>query len=64
MALKAGNGIQCPKCKDKIYSDYTHDFKECSCGYCFVDGGYDYLRCGYAADAVPKVVKRPKKKSK
>lgn len=57
---KRGDGIQCPKCKDKIYSDSVHDFKYCSCGYCFVDGGYDYLRCGWeSGDKAPKTVKRP-----
>lgn len=56
---KTGKGIQCPKCKDKIYSDYTHDFKYCSCQTCFVDGGYDYLRYGYDGK-IPKVVCRPR----
>ena len=27
-----------------IESEYRHDYKECSCGACAVDGGHDYLR--------------------
>lgn len=65
MENKAGNGIQCPRCKQKIYSEYTHDFHYCDCGYCFVDGGYSYLRygwseCKFPGFGVPKIVKRPK----
>jgi hypothetical protein len=33
------NGIQCPNCKDIIYSRAGHDFRYCTCGECFVDGG-------------------------
>ena len=35
------------KCGDIIESKYTHDFKECSCKSCFVDGGHEYLRRGF-----------------
>ena len=37
-------GIYCTKCKELLYSVTTHDYRECSCGLCFVDGGKDYLR--------------------
>ena len=41
------NAIQCNVCGDIIESEYTHDFKWCSCGNCAVDGGHSYLkRCG------------------
>lgn len=41
------NVIQCNVCGDIIESEYTHDFKWCSCGNCAVDGGHSYLkRCG------------------
>lgn len=40
-------GIQCPRCDEKLWSKYTHDFHYCGCGYCFVDGGRDYLRYGW-----------------
>ena len=40
------NRIKCLKCGDVIESSTVHDFKGCSCGACFVDGGTDYLRRG------------------
>jgi hypothetical protein len=36
--------IQCPNCKDIIYSRARHDFRDCSCGDCAIDGGFDYNR--------------------
>ncbi len=47
--------IQCPKCKDIIYSRARHDFHKCSCGRIHVDGGFDYLRYGWNND-----IKQPK----
>lgn len=41
------NVIQCKHCGDVIESTYTHDFKWCSCGKVFVDGGHEYGRRGY-----------------
>ena len=41
------NAIQCNLCGDIIESTYRHDFVECSCKACFVDGGRDYQRIGY-----------------
>ena len=38
------NKIKCKKCGDVIESTYTHDYKQCSCGGCAVDGGHEYLR--------------------
>ena len=40
------NRIKCLKCGDIIESKYTHDWVQCSCGACFVDGGHDYMRVG------------------
>ena len=40
------NRIKCLKCGDVIESTYRHDFVQCSCGACFVDGGHDYMRVG------------------
>lgn len=40
------NRIKCLKCGDIIESEYTHDWVQCSCGACFVDGGHDYMRVG------------------
>lgn len=41
------NGLKCPRCHDEIYSMHRHDFRWCSCHYCFIDGGRDYLRYGF-----------------
>lgn len=41
------NTIQCKHCGDVIESKYTHDYQECSCGMCAVDGGCEYLRRCY-----------------
>ena len=38
------NCIRCNICGDVIESTYRHDYVECSCGACAVDGGHDYLR--------------------
>ena len=40
------NRIKCKHCGDVIESYHVHDYKECSCGACFVDGGRQYLRRG------------------
>lgn len=41
------NAGRCKLCGDIIESKYTHNFVECSCGKCSVDGGLSYLRrCG------------------
>jgi hypothetical protein len=40
------NSIQCNKCKDIIVSVHRHDFRWCSCGAIFIDGGLDYSRRG------------------
>lgn len=42
------HGILCPRCDEKIWSRYGHDFRSCGCGYCFIDGGQsEYRRIGY-----------------
>lgn len=38
------NAIQCKLCGDIIESTYTHDYVECKCRACVVDGGHEYLR--------------------
>jgi hypothetical protein len=40
-------GVICPHCKQLIVSEHRHDMRFCFCGYCFVDGGQDYLRYGW-----------------
>lgn len=42
------NAIQCPHCRDIIFSRTRHDHRSCSCGKVFIDGGRDYERVGYA----------------
>ena len=39
--------IQCPRCKDKIFSRAHHDCHHCSCGACMIDGGFEYSRVGF-----------------
>ena len=41
------NAIKCNHCGDVIESVHVHDFKWCSCGTVFVDGGKDYCRRGF-----------------
>jgi len=41
------NAGKCGLCGDEIESTYRHDYKACSCGNLFVDGGHDYQRYGY-----------------
>ena len=38
------NAIQCKLCGDIIESTYRHEYIQCKCGACAVDGGHDYLR--------------------
>jgi len=51
------NAIQCPKCKDIIYSRARHDFRGCTCGEVYVDGGFDYMRVGFKKKS-PRHVKK------
>jgi hypothetical protein len=49
--------IECPLCKDLIYSRANHDFHSCTCGNITVDGGpnskYGRHSC---AKGIPKAV--------
>lgn len=38
--------IQCPNCKDTLYSRARHDWNICTCGDTFIDGGFEYVRIG------------------
>ena len=44
------NSVRCNLCGDIIESTFRHHYVECSCGACFVDGGHDYQRIGYAEE--------------
>lgn len=46
------NVIKCNRCGDVIESFSRHDFKYCSCGSVFVDGGLDYARRGFKNNAI------------
>ena len=37
-------GKYCPDCKELIYSVERHDYRNCKCGKCSVDGGKDYYK--------------------
>lgn len=41
------NKARCKKCNDIIESKHEHDFKRCSCGSIFIDGGTDYQKYGW-----------------
>ena len=41
------NAIQCNLCGEIIESKHRHDYVECKCGACAVDGGQNYLRRSY-----------------
>ena len=41
------NAIRCNICGEEIESKHRHDYVECKCGACAVDGGHDYLRRCY-----------------
>jgi hypothetical protein len=38
--------IRCKLCDEVIQSTHRHDFRSCTGGHVFVDGGRDYLRFG------------------
>jgi hypothetical protein len=54
--LRKHTGVECRMCGDRIFSEYTHDFKYCKCGETFVDGGYSYMR--YGGNIMPNYVER------
>ena len=41
------NALHCPVCDDVIFSRARHDYHSCTCGAITIDGGFDYLRCGW-----------------
>ena len=48
MKLKA---VHCHGCHDRVYSRAAHDFRHCSCGSVFVDGGREYFKYGCVPNA-------------
>jgi hypothetical protein len=51
-------GIKCPQCWDCIYSASRHDYRNCFCGYCFVDGGTEF-RWGWGNGEWPRPWVKP-----
>lgn len=47
LKLPLVRGVKCPRCEQRLWSRYGHDFHYCKCQYTFVDGGRGYLRYGY-----------------
>lgn len=47
--------IKCKLCGETIYSRARHDFKWCSCHTIFIDGGFDYMRCGGEPENIESV---------
>lgn len=41
--------IECPTCRDKVFSRARHDCRSCSCGEVYIDGGLEgyYQRVGF-----------------
>ena len=50
MKIKA---IQCPNCKDVIFSRTRHDYRSCGCDAIGIDGGFDYFKMSFKGK-VPK----------
>ena len=51
--------VYCPKCHDYVFSRAQHDYRSCSCGYIFVDGGFSYLRYGCNSEKfIPKTIRK------
>ena len=45
------DAIHCLLCDDVIYSVNRHDFRPCTCGKVKIDGGRDYTKVCFDADA-------------
>lgn len=52
MVLSIVNAIQCPNCKDIIFSRTHHDYHSCTCGGISIDGGFSDMKCGWDAQVV------------
>ena len=46
------DGIICPECEEAIWSRSGHDWRQCSCTACFIDGGRRYTRVGGPLDKI------------
>ena len=48
--------VQCPKCKDIIYSRAHYDFHSCTCKEITIDGGFDYMHVGWKSGKSPDTI--------
>jgi hypothetical protein len=48
--------IQCPSCKDIVFSRASHDMRSCRCAAVSIDGGRDYMKVSFAKVA-PATIK-------
>ena len=50
------SGLECLRCGVSIVSFNRHDFVECLCKRykLFVDGGFDYFRCGTRLESIDR----------
>lgn len=54
---KKKTGIECPTCKERLFSWHRHDFHYCKENHVFIDGGNDYLRFSSTIDGIkPKII--------
>lgn len=52
-------GVECARCKERLFSLYVHDFHYCKCNGTFIDGGTVYVRYGWEPDVgKPKMITR------
>lgn len=49
-------GIECPQCEQTVWSRHVHDYRSCPCGYCYVDGGREYMKVSWAGEIQPRTV--------
>ena len=45
--------LKCPVCEEVIWSQSRHDFRNCACKKCFIDGGRNYTRTGWEPGIKP-----------
>ena len=52
-AMVTQHGLRCYRCRDRIFSNFRHDFVSCKCDAIFIDGGFDYVRAGFDPEIGP-----------
>lgn len=60
--MKRKWGVECPECKERLFSWHVHDFHYCKGGHVFIDGGNEYMRYSHTKDGkIPKFIYWTKK---